>query len=492
MIKGAGDGEVILDGGGNFNLFNVKTGDYNYIEGITFRNTDIAIWAGTQFQQGSKGLTVKNCRFENVDVGIFSNYSGSSDFYIADNTFIGRDNLNYLTAWANSPYGTQPAPGRESYWAQFNGVGGQVFPPTMASYVAVKVYGPGHVIAYNYVEGFHDGIDTETYGNPDGSDATKGPHYPPREYWERRTVAVDYYNNYMTNFHDNSFEIDGSEHNIRVMRNMMINSANEPMCNQPAVGGPIYWIRNIIYHAPDGALRMTSGAPGVLFYNNTILTEVSVGSSANNHWRNNLILGEGTSPAIFRELTYTNYSDSDYNGFRVNPGADYSFQWTSPPWNIQADYSALVNGTGGAVRRVAVADAGADRQVDLRANLTPHLKLGASRLSRNIRRPRIRINIASPSITMFLSMFRGWKKLLRLFRSYTKHRISISVSSKARLQLIRVSSCRTLPTASAVAPRISALLNMVRLRRTMARVIMLLRVISRRRIELRALDHYQL
>jgi hypothetical protein len=346
VIKGAGDGEVILDGGGNFNLFNVKTGDYNYIEGITFRNTDIAIWAGTQFQQGSKGLAVKNCRFENVDIGIFSNYSGSSDFYIADNTFIGRDNLNYLTAWTNSPYGQHPAPGHESYWAQFNGVGGQVFPPTMASYVAVKVYGPGHVIAYNYVEGFHDGIDTETYGNPDGSDAIKGPYYPPREYWDKRSVAVDYYNNYMTNFHDNSFEIDGSEHNIRVLRNMMVNSANEPMCNQPAVGGPIYWIRNIIYHAPGGATRMTSGAAGVLFYNNTILTEVNVGSSGNNHWRNNLILGEGASPAIFRELTYTNYSDSDYNGFRVNPGADYSFQWISPPWNVLVDYSSLLKETG--------------------------------------------------------------------------------------------------------------------------------------------------
>ena len=31
------------------NLFNVKAADYTYFEGITFRNTDIAIWAGTQF-----------------------------------------------------------------------------------------------------------------------------------------------------------------------------------------------------------------------------------------------------------------------------------------------------------------------------------------------------------------------------------------------------------------------------------------------------------
>ena len=56
MIKGAGDGEVIFDGNGNFNLFNVKAANYNYFEGVTIRNTDIAIWAGTQFIAGSKGL----------------------------------------------------------------------------------------------------------------------------------------------------------------------------------------------------------------------------------------------------------------------------------------------------------------------------------------------------------------------------------------------------------------------------------------------------
>ena len=63
--------------------------------------------------------------------------------------------------------------GAANFWAQFNGVEGQKFPPVMASYVAVKVYGPGHVIAYNYVANFHDGIDIETYGNPDGSAAAE-------------------------------------------------------------------------------------------------------------------------------------------------------------------------------------------------------------------------------------------------------------------------------------------------------------------------------
>jgi hypothetical protein len=333
-IKGAGDGEVIFDGNGNFNLFNVKAANYNYFEGVTIRNTDIAIWAGTQFIAGSKGLVVKKCRFENVNLGVFSNYSGSSDFYIADNYFFGRDDAKHLFGWNGA------------FWAQFNGVDGQKFPPVLASYTAVRLYGPGHVVAYNYVANFHDGIDIETYGNPDGSHAIDGPHYPPRQSWDKRPVAIDFYNNYLTNFHDNAIEIDGSMHNVRVMRNMMVNSASHPFCNQPAIGGPIYWIRNIAYHAPGGSTRMTNGAAGVLFYNNTILTETVAGSSANAHWRNNLMLGENFVPAIFSVNTNTNYSSSDYNGFRPNAGAAFSFEWNSPRAGVSADYAGLVAGAG--------------------------------------------------------------------------------------------------------------------------------------------------
>ncbi len=328
-IKAAGDGPVIFDGNGNFNLFNVKAANYNYFEGVTIQNTGIGIWAGTQFIAGSKGLAVKNCRFENVNIAIFSNYSGSSNFYIADNEFFGRQDPNHLLGWNGA------------FWNQFNGVDGQKFPPVMASYTAVRLYGPGHVVAYNYIANFHDGIDIETYGNPDGSDAAEGPHYPPKDKWDRRPVSIDFYNNYMTNFHDNAIEIDGGMHNVRVMRNLMLNSASHPFCNQPSLGGPTYWIRNIAYHAPGGSTRLTTGSAGALFYNNTILTETAAGSSGNVHWRNNLILGENSAPAILSVNTTTNYSSSDYNGFRPNPGAQPAFQWNSPPWKTAADYSGL-------------------------------------------------------------------------------------------------------------------------------------------------------
>jgi hypothetical protein len=331
-ITAAGDGDVVFDGDGNFALFDVKAADYTYFEGITFRNTEVGIAAGTQFIAGAKGLTVKKSRFENVGAGIFTNYSGSSHFYLADNTFIGRNDPTHLIGWAGD------------MWTKYKGVEGQLFPPKMASYVAVKLYGPGHVVAYNYIADFHDGINVETYGNPDGSlasgpDIIDGPKYPTREYWDRRPVAIDFYNNYVTNSHDNPIEADGSMHNIRIMRNMLINHPSHAFCNQPTLGGPVYWIRNIAYNLPAGSTRLTNGAAGVLFYNNTIVSETQVAAASNIHWRNNLMLGQNAAPAILSVNTFTSYTSSDYNGFRVNPGAKSAFEWSVPASGVVADFT---------------------------------------------------------------------------------------------------------------------------------------------------------
>jgi hypothetical protein len=95
---------------------------------------------------------VKRCTFDQVGLGVFSNYSGSSNFYIADSTLLGRNDSKHLIGWNGA------------FWQQFNGVEGQEFPPVMKSYTAIRLYGPGHVVADNYVADFHDGIDTEMWG----------------------------------------------------------------------------------------------------------------------------------------------------------------------------------------------------------------------------------------------------------------------------------------------------------------------------------------
>src|SRR5262249_29937182 len=36
--------------------------------------------------------------------------------------------------------------------------------------------------------------------------------------------------------------------------------------------------------------------------------------------------------------TNTNYSSSDYNGFRANEGAEFSFEWSTPPRSMLANF----------------------------------------------------------------------------------------------------------------------------------------------------------
>ena len=325
-IKAAGDGEVIFDGDGNNTLFNVMGADYLYFEGITFRNTTTAIEAGMKGVAGAKGLSVKHSRFEDVGVGIHSDFSGSRNFYIADNVMIGRNDPDYVIGWLNQwPWNTQPDFERRR---------------RLKSYYAVSIYGSGHVMAYNRVTRFHDALDHATYGMPDGYPNT------PRD---RMPVSIDIHNNDVSNVHDNCFETDGAMRNIRVFRNRCFNVATGGMSPQPIFGGPAYFIRNVVYNGAYGPLKVQGDPAGILVYQNTYVGEVAQLSPASNlHFRNNLILGQRARQAVFAIDTYTNYSSSDYNGFFVSPerplaGAQatpFAFQWNSPPTGTVADFKS--------------------------------------------------------------------------------------------------------------------------------------------------------
>jgi hypothetical protein len=111
-----------------------------------------------------------------------------------------------------------------------------------------------------------------------------------------------------------------------------------------------------------------------LFYNNTMLGEVSGGTTSNTHFRNNLILaqnsggfgggpgargsdaGEPPQSVVFGFTTYTNYTSSDYNGFSPNAKAPYSFQWNSPAWNTVADYASRGHNAQTETRRYKTLD----------------------------------------------------------------------------------------------------------------------------------------
>ncbi|MBM3758830.1 MAG: hypothetical protein FJW36_01150 [Acidobacteria bacterium] len=297
-IKAAGDGEVVFDGAGNHRLFDVMASHHHIFEGITFRNTDVAIFAGQKEVTGAVGLTVKNCRFEHVGFGVWTEYAGSSDFYIADNLFLGRDDRFRLIGWG----GRQRRPGGNQWPEPLYGS------HLLTSYYAVKVYGPGHVIAHNSIAYFHDAISISTYGTPE-----KDP--------DRRASSIDIYNNDMHLFNDDFVETDGGVHNIRVFNNRGVNAAQGGYSSQPVFGGPAYFYRNLLYHVPSGvAFKFSAKAAGLFAWHNTIIGENLVGDpAANMHFRNNLILGRDTPQRpVLRLANSTAESSSDYNGYRPN------------------------------------------------------------------------------------------------------------------------------------------------------------------------------
>jgi hypothetical protein len=315
VIKGAGDGEVIFDGDGCQNLFNLMAANYNYFEGITVRNTNVAFLLGFKNIAGSSGFTLKHSRLENIGRAVEDDWSGSKNFYIADNVFIGRHDPNKLQSWWT------PA-----VWAKFPG-----YPAPITSEYAIKIYGQGHVVAYNYVANWHDGIDIATYGDPDGT---------PNELQDRVPVSIDFYNNDIYNMADNCIEADGGAHNIRVFRNRCFNSAGGALSAQPTFGGPLYFYQNLVYDTTTGGpLKLIDTPAGVLIYQNTLVGQGRLmGPASNVHFLNNLILGDGWADPILNLRTYTNYSTSDYNGFRPNPGVDDAFEWNSPAFEVAADY----------------------------------------------------------------------------------------------------------------------------------------------------------
>jgi hypothetical protein len=306
-IKAAGDGEVILDGAGNHRLFEVMGSAYHIFDGLTIRNTDVGIFAGAKEVTGAVGLAVKNCRFENVGFGVWTEYAGSSDFYIADNLFLGRDDRFRLVGWTGPLWGNI----------------GPYQSHLLTSYYAIKVYGPGHVIARNAIAYFHDAIGISTYGTPESDP-------------ERRASSIDIYRNDMHMSNDDFVETDGGVHNIRVFENRGVNAFHGGYSAQPMFGGPAYFYRNLLYNVQSGVAFKFSAKPAGLFvYHNTLIGEqVRHDPSANMHYRNNLFLGrDAPNRGIMAWANATDAYSTDYNGFRPNKGVDRQYLWLGPQKN---------------------------------------------------------------------------------------------------------------------------------------------------------------
>ncbi|MHC4874000.1 MAG: chondroitinase-B domain-containing protein [Planctomycetota bacterium] len=290
VIEAAGDGEVIFTGEftqtedtpteKNWDerqiCFDMSNSRYNWIEGITFKHYNYAVYVGGEMQirkmkkrerdkkfvnysvsgelrkydesyskyteqigtRQTTGLTIKYCTFiDNGWSGIMLFNTRNRDIYIADNIC----------------YGSAKAFIRKKK---------VLFP-----YKGIWVAGQGADICYNRTQYHKDGISfLQNIRKTNAVDfAEKG-------------CAIDFYNNDVGQSWDDN-EADGADHNIRFFNNRFVDQA-VGMSAQPIYGGPCYFVRNIVYNITyNTALKLNCEPSGVIALNNTIIGGSAIGQN---------------------------------------------------------------------------------------------------------------------------------------------------------------------------------------------------------------------
>ena len=263
VLISATSGQAILDGGGASNVIGTSGAHDIMLHRLTFQN---AKWA-VAFNGGAN-ISITRCVFRDCDYGFVAqrNSAKQKRFYIADNVMTGR-----------------------SKWPRSKGI---------ESRRGIQVSGTGHVICYNRISGFGDGVDTFS-------------NYP--------CAAIDIYGNDISECTDDGIEMDYSEHNTRCFDNRLTN-VFQGISIQPIHGGPVYVFRNAMYNVTSATFKMHNKPSGGVFYHNTsvkagmplvLWTHEQV---TNCITRNNLFIGTEGNYA-YESTAPMKRCDFDYDGF---------------------------------------------------------------------------------------------------------------------------------------------------------------------------------
>jgi hypothetical protein len=259
-----------------FSRFSLASCKHVILEGVTVN--------GKVDLLGAEDVAVRRCTV-NAEFGIQANRDpGATNCYIADNV------VSFTYPWAADKMAVDGG---------FIGEG-------------IQITGPGNVICYNRVKSFTDCISL----------------------MEDRGVAnqycIDIYNNDISVGLDDAIEADFSQGNCRVMRNRITNSFMA-LSSQPSLGGPTYFIRNVIYNIIDCPFKLARYSKGDVVLHNTVM-KVGDGfrvihNPSRAYFRNNLFLGGSGGGNFGKGGAYTSgdgraiefpnadaTSDLDYDG----------------------------------------------------------------------------------------------------------------------------------------------------------------------------------
>lgn len=228
-----------------FSFIDVQYKKWVFIEGLNVKNTDLN-GRGIKLN-GSENCVVRNCSISAV-YGIVAYKPGVTNCYFADNVITG------TCQWNN-----------ESMGAQGDNVG-----------EGIEITGPGNVICYNKISGFRDCISTMEDQNAVNQ------------------MSIDIYNNDIYTGVDDAIEADFCFSNCRIMRNRITNSY-VGLSSQPGLGGPNYFIRNVMYNVIHAAYKLKRYSQGDVVLHNTVV-KIGAGMAGNSamdfaYFRNNLAIG---------------------------------------------------------------------------------------------------------------------------------------------------------------------------------------------------------
>ena len=267
--------------GSNFDELSLERCRYLILEGLTVN--------GSLNLRFAEDVSVRFCKV-NARFGIIAKQPpGCRNCYIADNV------VTYKIPWVNESIGSR------SIWGGGANQG-----------EGIEITGPGNVICYNRVSGYRDCISTM------------------EGHWVSDQICIDIYNNDILVGPDDGIEADFCMSNCRIMRNRITN-CGMGLSSQPGLGGPTYFIRNVMYNIAMYPFKLERHSVGNLFLHNTSLKagdgfseHHGQGAYSRTIFQNNLCIGgtgggqqgrysSGTGRAVYLP-GYNSSCVFDYNG----------------------------------------------------------------------------------------------------------------------------------------------------------------------------------
>jgi hypothetical protein len=272
MLSGAAPGDILLMGAGNYPAFTVSRSgadgkpivlrgtsvdgvviqgrvtmddqNYVYLENVTVQ--------GEVRMHGASNMVVRSCHIQSTGEGIDFEIGNAvpRNNYIVDNDVVGG------ATWVDDQLGADGYDGGEG----------------------IQFTGSGHVVCFNHVKGFRDDISLMEYD----------------EAYEQ--VSIDICNNDIEEATDDAVEADSAMGNVRVVRNRVRNCF-DGMSSQPNLGGPTYYIQNVMYNVLYSPFKFHNGTVGdVVLHNTVVKCGDAFGCYAGATWsrayfRNNLFIG---------------------------------------------------------------------------------------------------------------------------------------------------------------------------------------------------------